>query len=232
MTGDAMLDLWATNAFQSVLKPLAAELERASGARLAIAYRSSNRILSEVASGGRADALIATRSALDELAAGGVVERATITGLASAGLGLGVKAGAPVPDLRSPDAVRAALLGARSIVYSSTGASAAYFLRMVEALGIAREVQQKAIVYDGGLVGELVASGEAELGAQMVSEIVAVPGVVLAGALPEAFRHPTLFAAALFAGTPRADAARAAIAVLASSVARPVYERAGMTPAS
>lgn len=224
------LQLWATNAFQSVLKPLAEPLQQAAGA-CSIEYRSSNMILAEAAGGGRADALIATRSALEQLAREGVVDGATIADLASAGLGLGVRAGTPPPDVSSPEAVKRALLAARSIVYSSTGASATYFLDMVERLGIAREVKAKAIVYGGGLVGELVARGEAELCAQMVSEIVAVPGVVLAGALPPEFRNPTMFSAALFRQVRNADAARAYIAVLASAPARPVFERAGMTPA-
>jgi molybdate transport system substrate-binding protein len=224
------LQLWATNAFQSVLKPLAQPLQQAAGA-CAIEYRSSNMILAEAARGGRADALIATRPALEQLAREGVVDGATIADLASAGLGLGVRAGTPLPDVSSPEAVKRALLAARSIVYSSTGASATYFLDMVTRLGIAREVKTKAIVYSGGLVGEVVAKGEAELCAQMVSEIVAVPGVVLAGALPPEFRNPTMFAAALFRQARSADAARAYLAVLASDAARPVFERAGMTPA-
>lgn len=229
MSADA-LQLWATNAFQSVLKPLAGPLRQAAG-ECAIAYRSSNMILAEAAKGGRADALIATRPALEQLAGEGVVDGATIVDLASAGLGLGVRAGAPVPDVSSPEAVKRALLAARSVVYSSTGASAKYFLDMVERLGIAREVKAKAIVYGGGLVGEVVARGEAELCAQMVSEIVAVPGVVLAGALPPEFRNPTMFAAALFRQARNAHAARAYIAVLASAAARTAFERAGMTPA-
>ncbi len=134
------LQLWATNAFQSLLKPLAEPLQQAAGA-CSIEYRSSNMILAEAARGGRADALIATRSALEQLAREGVVDGATIAGLASAGLGLGVRAGTPLPDVSSPEAVKRALLAARSIVYSSTGASATYFLDMVERLGIAREVK-------------------------------------------------------------------------------------------
>jgi molybdate transport system substrate-binding protein len=229
MSDAATLELWATNAFQSVLKPLAEPLQRAGGGAPAITYRSSNMILAEVAKGGVADALIATRPALEDLARRGVVINESITNLASVGLGLGVRAGAPRPDLTSADAVRRALLAARSIVYSATGASATYFLRMVEQLGIANEVKAKAIVHSGGLVGDVIVRGDAELGAQMVSEILAVPGVALAGELPAAFRQPLMFAAALFAQSRRHDTARAAIGVLTSAQARPVYEAAGMT---
>jgi len=230
MSDAAPLELWATNAFQSVLKPLSEPLQRAAGA-LAIAYRSSNMILAEAAKGGRADALIATRPALEDLARLGVVAGESITNLASVGLGLGIRAGAPRPDLSSPDAVRRTLLAAHAIVYSATGASAAYFMRMVEKLGISSEVKAKAIVHAGGLVGEVIVRGEADVGAQMVSEILAVPGVVLAGELPAQFRQPTMFAAALFAQSRRRDTARAVIGVLTSAEARPVYEAAGMTPA-
>lgn len=230
MTDNGPLELWATNAFQAVLKPLADALLAASGGALSIVYRSSNTILAEIGKGGRADALIATRPALEQLGRDGIVASASITDLASVGLGIGVRAGAPVPDLSTPDAVRRALLAARSIVHSSTGASAAYFLEMAQRLGVADQVKAKAIVYSGGLVGDLVASGAAELGAQMVSEIVAVPGVTLAGELPDEFRHPTVFAAALFAHTTRASAAHAVMRVLASAAARPIYQKAGMMP--
>ena len=232
MSDDASMELWATNAFQSVLKPLGDPLLAAAGGALSIVYRSSNMILAEVAKGGRADALIATRPALEELAAQRVAMAGSITDLASVGLGIGVRAGAPRPDLSTPDAVRSALLAARSIVYSATGASAGYFLRMVDALGIASDVKAKAIVYSGGLVGDLVARGEADLGAQMVSEIVVVPGVVLAGPLPQEFQSPTMFAIALFAQARRADTGNAVMRVLTSSQARPVYEAAGMMPAA
>jgi molybdate transport system substrate-binding protein len=229
MSNAATLDVWATNAFQSVLKPLAGPLERAANA-LTITYRSSNMILDEAAKGARADALVATRPALEDLARQGVVLAESITDLASVGLGLGIRAGAPRPDLSSPDAVRRALLAARSIVYSATGASATCFMRMVEQLGIANEVKAKAIVYTGGLVGDVIVRGEAELGAQMVSEILAVPGVTVAGDLPPEFRQSTMFAAALFAQSRRHDISRAVIGVLTSAQARPVYEAAGMKP--
>ncbi|MGE5465681.1 MAG: substrate-binding domain-containing protein [Methanocella sp.] len=232
MTDTATMDLWATNAFQSVLKPLAEPLLQASGGALSIVYRSSNMILAEVAKGGRADALIATRPALEQLAREGIVKRDSIVELASTGLGIGIRAGSPRPDLSTPDAVRQALLDARSVVYSATGASATYFLQMIEQLGIANEVKAKAIVYAGGLVGEVVAKGEADLGAQMVSEILAVPGVELAGELPAQFQQPTMFAAALFEQTQHADLAGALLRVLTSERARPVYVAAGMKPAS
>jgi molybdate transport system substrate-binding protein len=229
MSNTATLDVWATNAFQSVLKPLAGPLKRAASA-LTITYRSSSMILDEAAKGARADALVATRPALEDLAKRGLVLADSITDLASVGLGLGIRAGAPRPDLSSPDAVRRTLLAARSIVYSATGASATHFMRMVEQLGIANEVKTKAIVHTGGLVGDVIVRGEAQLGAQMVSEILAVPGVVLAGDLPPEFRQSTMFAAALFAQSRRHDISRAVIGVLTSAEARPVYEAAGMKP--
>ncbi len=226
------VDLWATNAFQVVLKPLAERLRNSAGADVAIRYRSSNMIMAHAEKGERGDAVIGTRPAMEELARRGIVEGGSITSLASTGLGLGVRAGRAKPDVSSDDAVRRTLLAARNIAYSSTGASATYFLQMVERLGIAEAVKAKAIVYEGGLVGELVASGEADVCAQMVSEIVAVPGVELAGDLPAQFRNPTVFAGALFVGSQRGDAARAIIAMLARPDARPLFEAAGMAPAA
>jgi molybdate transport system substrate-binding protein len=225
------MQLWATNAFQAVLRPLDAQLEQAAGSGIRVTYRSSNAIMAQVAQGERADAVIATCAAVRELAARGIVDGESIRELATAALGLGVRAGAGRPDVSSAAAVRSALLAVHSVAYSATGASAAYFLEMVERLGISSEVKAKAIVYEGGLVGDLVACGEVELGAQMVSEIVAVPGVALVGPLPAEFRKDTPFCAAVFRGARRPTADPEVTAFLAAAGSRPLYEAAGMTPA-
>lgn len=224
------IELWATNAFQGVLNALSHPLEQAVDGRLATTHWSSNRILAQIASGGRADALIATRAALEQLAAEGLVARDEIHDLASVDLGFGIAASAPRPDLTTPDAVRRTLLDARRIVYSATGASAGHFLDLIGHLGIAAEVRAKAIVYQGALVGEVIARGEADIGAQMVSEIVAVPGVVLAGALPAQFRSPTLFSFAPMKAADRRQAVQAVLDVLTSPAAASFCEAAGMSP--
>lgn len=228
---DAM-EVWSTNAFQAVLKPLAPEFERASGHVLSVKYRSSNMIMAHAAKGQRGDAVVATRPALDELAAQGKLEAASITDLASTGLGIGIRAGADKPDIGSPEALRRTLLAARSIVYSSTGASGLYFSRLIEHLGIVSQVKAKAIVYTGGLIGDVIVRGEAELGAQMVSEILAVPGVELAGELPTEFQYPTMFSAGMFTGTPHPAAVRALAAFLTTPQAQAMYEKAGMRGAA
>jgi len=229
-TDDRLIEVWSTNAFQAILRPLAPEFERASGHTVSIAYRSSAMIMEQVAQGGRADAVIATRGALDELGEQGIVTKRGVRDLASTGVGVAVRAGARKPDIGSADALRRALLEAKSVVYSATGMSAVHFVRLLERLGIAEPVKAKAIVHAAGLVGEVVARGEAELGVQMVSELLAVPGVELAGPLPPDIQTPTVFAGAVFTGTKHAQAAGALIEFLMRPDARRVYAASGMEP--
>lgn len=226
----ARIRVWATNAFQAILKPLVPRFEREHGVRLEVSYGSSAVIMARVADGRSADAAIATREALDQLAQRGMVDGGSVRDLASTGVGVAIRAGAARPDLGSSHAVRRTLLAAPSVAYSATGASAAYFQQLIERLGIAQEVRAKAIVYTGGLVGEVVARGEAALGVQMVSEILAVPGVDLAGPLPADIQCTTLFAGGVFMKTAHADVARALVGFLADSDVAATYRAAGMEP--
>lgn len=230
-TDDESIEVWSTNAFQAILRSLAPDFERASARRLSIAYRSSAMIMEAIAQGGRADAVIATRRALDALAEQGIVAARGMRNLASTGVGVAVRAGARKPDIGSADALRRALLEAKSVAYSATGMSAVHFMQIIERLGIAEPVKAKAIVHAGGLVGEVIARDDAELGVQMVSELLAVPGVELAGPLPPELQTPTMFAGGVFTGARHAQAALALIELLAQPEAARLYSANGMEPA-
>ena len=78
-------------------------------------------------------------------------------------MGFAVKAGAPKPDISSPEALKRTLLNAKSVGYSTQGASGQYFVKVIEQLGIAAEVKAKH-KDTAGAVGELVATGAAEIG--------------------------------------------------------------------
>jgi len=217
MTAGHELKMLATNALRTIILERVPQFDLARGHPTAVHFDSTNRILSRVLGGEMADLVIATRAAIDELAMAGKVADDSCVDLARIGIGVCVREGARAPDLSSVEAFRHALLDAKSIAYTLTGQSGVYFASVIERLGIAAEVKAKAKVITGGLVGEVVARGDAELGVQQISEILAVPGVDLAGPLPPELQLMTLFSAGVCTSSRQAEAAQALARLLSAT---------------
>jgi len=230
MTADGGLKVLATNALRTVILERIPQFDLARGHPTSVDFGSTNHLLSRVLGGEAADLVIATGTAIDELVTRGKVIAGSRVDLASAGIGVCVRAGARRPDVGSVEAFRRALLDAKSVAYTLTGQSGVYFAGVIERLGIAAEIKAKATVIAGGLIGEVVARGEAELGVQQISEILAVPGVELAGALPPELQLMTLFSAGVCTGTQQAEAAQAWIRFLATPDTARVMLTKGLEP--
>src|SRR5207248_9164478 len=122
-----------------------------------------------------------------------------------------VKAGAPKPEIATPDAFKRTMLAAKSIAYSRAGASGLYVAKLMERLGIADAMKDKTKLVDGVPVAEVVAKGEAELGMQQISVILPVAGIDYVGPLPADLQDYVVFAAALLAVSKQPEAATAMI---------------------
>jgi molybdate transport system substrate-binding protein len=229
-----MLKLLSTRAVQGALPVLLAGFERATGAQVAVDFSPTNALLARINDGtkdtDRADIAVLTREGVDELATKGILDGQSTVDLVRSLVGLAVKAGAAKPDIATPEALTAALLAARSIVYSRLGASGVYFAGLIGRLGIADAVNAKAIIIPSGLTGEPVARGEAELAVQQLSELKAVPGIDIVGPIPAALQTPGVFSAAVFTASGNADLARRLLQVLASADAAAAYRAAGLQP--
>lgn len=223
------LKIFSTNAMRSVMAELIAAFERASGHTVLIGWSTTHQTLSRIRDGETADVVIATGPGIDELAKPDKIVPGSRAELGSTLVGLGVRAGAPRPDIGSVQAFKHALLAAKSITYTTLGQSGVHFEQVIARLGIAEQLQPKFRVIPGGLVGELVVSGEAELGVQMVSEILAVEGFELVGPFPPELQQVNSFAAAILAGTQRAEAAKAFIQFLTTPAAANVMKTGGFT---
>jgi molybdate transport system substrate-binding protein len=227
-----MLKILSTLAVQGALPALTARFEAAAGAKVAIDFAPTSGLLARIEAGEAADAAILTRDGIDALVRRGVLDGATVVDLVRSLVGIAVKAGARRPDIATPKALERALLEARSIAYSGTGASGIYFAGLIERLGIAQAVNAKAIILHAGLTGELAARGEAELAVQQLSELQMVPGLDIVGPLPASLQTPTVFSAAVFAASRGSDLARTFLRALDSPEAATAFAAAGLEPAS
>jgi molybdate transport system substrate-binding protein len=147
-----------------------------------------------------------------------------------------VAKGAPRPDLSSAEAFKQAMLRAKSIALSKPvggGASGAHMASVFERLGIAATIKDKAIYGaggPGGLVGLIVARGEAEIGIQQMAELMAVPNVDIVAPLPEALQSVTQFTAFVLSAAREPDGGRAVIDFLRKPAAKVVIKAKGLEP--
>lgn len=225
-SGGVTVKLIASNSMHGALDELGPQFERASGHTLAITYDTGTGFNERMARGERGDVGIITVQTIEKLASEGVTEAPRL--LARSGIGVGVRAGASRPDISSVEAFKRAILAAKSITYTGQGASGIYFAKLIDRLGIAAEIKAKATIPDGGLVGEIVVAGGAEMAIQQISELKAVAGVEVVGPLPQELQVYNDIAAAAFVNPPHAAAARALVAFLTSPAAHKVYRDQGM----
>ena len=225
------MKVFTGNTMHGVFNALLPQFERESGHRVDVVYDPAQIILKRVKGGDTADLAIVGEAVLDELISAGKIDPATRRTIARCGVGVGVRKGAPKPNVSSVEELKRALIKAKSIAYTTSGASGLHFMKLIERLGIANQVKQKGITRAGGLIGELVARGEAEICIQQIPEIKAVPGVELVAPLPDDAQNITTSAAGVFVGSQHAEAARALIDYLATPAAAKVFRATGLESA-
>ena len=184
-----------------------------------------------VRSGEAFDVVVLAANAIDDLIEARRIVAASRVDLVKSGVAVAVRSGSPRPDIGSEEAVRRAVLAARSLSYS-TGPSGVHLTKLFERWGIADAIKDRIVQAPPGVpVGTLVAEGKAELGFQQLSELMSLPGISVLGPLPDAIQITTTFSAGLSATCTQPEAARALLAFLASPEAAPTKRRNGMDPA-
>jgi molybdate transport system substrate-binding protein len=209
-----------------VIGTLVPMFEKATGNKVTISFKGAPAVQADVKQGA-ADLVITNTETVDAFAAAGDVTASGKTLLMVSKVGVAVKAGAPKPDVSTPDKLKAALLAAKTVGYSQ-GASGQHFLTVVDKLGIADAVKAKGVIAQGRPVGAAIASGEAEIGIQQVAELKPVPGTEFIAELPAALQTKIPYSAGVVAKAKDADAARALVSFLRSEPALEVLKRKGM----
>jgi molybdate transport system substrate-binding protein len=228
----AEIKVLCSNSTHAVMDELVPEFERASGHKVSISYDPAKIMLQRIQRGETADLAILGAPAIDDLTKQGKIAAGSRRDLARCGIGVAVRAGAPKPDIGSVEAFKRALLNAKSVAHTESGVSGMHFAGLIERLGIAEQVKAKARTQPGGLVGELVASGEAEIAVQQIPELMAVPGIEVVGPLPRELQKITLVSAGIFAASRDPEAAQALIEFLSTPAAARVYKAKGLEPAA
>jgi molybdate transport system substrate-binding protein len=197
-------------ALKGVLEKSRTAFERSIGAPLELHFDATQAILPRLAAGFRADLVVLTAEAMEELKRSGRVTQ--VRALGSSGVGVAVRAGARKPDIGSAEALKRALVSASSVAHSKVGASGIYFVELLGRLGIADQV--KRVVVEKGPVGLVVAAGGAEIGVQQLCELEPVPGIEIVGPLPEPLQKLTHFSAGIPANAAHTQAASALMKLL------------------
>ncbi len=177
------------------------------------------------------DVVFLASDAIDKLIAAGHIDARSKVDLVHSGVAVTVRTGAQQPDISSENAVREAVLAARSLSYS-TGPSGVALVKLFERWGIADTIRERVVQAPPGVpVGTLVARGEVELGFQQLSELIHVQGITVVGPLPPEIQITTTFSAGICTGSAQAPVARDLLDFMASAQAADAKRRQGMEPA-
>lgn len=226
----------AANGIQAVVEELAPKFERATGHKLSLAFGTGGATVKRVQGGEAVDVIIAPRPGIDGLAKDLKVGADSVTALASTGISVAVRKGAPKPDVSSPDGLRRALLAAKSITYlnpADGAASGIHFAKVLDRLGIASEMKLKTVLAPKiEAVGVMMANGEAEIGVLQYQLLFTMSGIEIVGPLPGDLQDTTVFAAAIPANAKDFEAAKALINFFRSPEAAAAITAKGMEPAA
>jgi molybdate transport system substrate-binding protein len=179
--------------------------------------------------GEAADVVILTKEALDDLAAKGTVARESCVDLARSFVGIAIRDGDAHPDISTEAALRTTLLGAR-VAYSRIGASGILFAQLIERMGIASEINARAVIIPSGFTAERLVTGEADLAVQQISELKLVTGIEVVGPIPRDLQVPAVFSAGRLAASKRAEVSDRLLRFLASEEAAPALRESGLEP--
>jgi len=231
----AELTVFVTGSMADPLEHAAHDFTLDTGHTLRFERATTGGLLTKIRAGERGDVIVIAAEAAATLEQDGTLLAGTRVAVASSLFGVVVRAGGPTPNIATPEAFKETVQRAPTISYPDPVAatvSGGYIESVFAELGIKDTARAKAQLKPMGyLVGEAVASGEAELGLSFMSEFVANPALTVVP-FPEPLQKPQLYTAAVFAGSSNAAAARELLAFLTSSAAREKLSAAGVVPAN
>lgn len=230
----AEIKVISAGAVRSVVASMIEDHGKRSGDTFDFIVGTTGELRDIIASGKPADLLITSGPLMTEIEKTGKLTAGSRVDLGRVGIGVVIREGAAAPDFATPDAFRKMLLDARSVAHTAPelgGTSSVQLLALLKTMGIADVIAKKAIHGKGGIdVSRKVASGEAEIGITLISEIVPVKGAIFAGPLPEAYQLWTVYTSAIPANSKEPKAARAFVDALTSPALSERWRAGGFDP--
>jgi len=225
----AEVKVFATGAQTDVFKELVPQFEQATGHKIVSEYAATPQVVKKIESGAPFDVVVMIDSAMKDPANQQHFAAGPRPPIASVGLGAAVRAGAPKPDISTPEAFKQTLLKAKSVAILPESVNGKHFLAVFERLGIAEEMKAKLKPVNAPTdVAPAVAKGDAEMALFINNLLVGVPGVDYAGPVPAQFDQNLVFAAAVGAKAKEPEAAKAFIQHLTTPAAGDAMKKYGM----
>jgi molybdate transport system substrate-binding protein len=226
----ADLKVMAGGSMTASLQALGPQFEKATGHKLTMHFAATPDLIKEATSGTPFDLGVVPVDVMKDAGARTHFAPGPTIDIARVGYGVAVRAGAPKPDVSTPDELKQTLLKAQSITFIPESAAGAYVLRVFDRLGISEAMKAKTKPQTAtGAIPLAVAKGDAELGVFLTNVLVA-PGVELAGPFPAELQNDLVFTAAVAADSKEAAAAKAFIDYLRTPEAAAVIKAKGLTP--
>lgn len=228
----AEISVLSASAVKTVLSDIADAFRLETGHTVKLTFATAGEVEKRVIAGESTDVVVGTDISTAKLVGQGLLAADTRAIIARVGVGVGAREGAAKPDISSADALKRALLAAKSVTYPDPargGASGIHFAKVIEQLGIAQPVKEKSVLgANPDFVCVAVAKGEVELCVHQISEILPVQGVTLVGPLPRDTQRVTTFAIALSAKASAAEAGRAFVAFVTRPDLKAKFAAAGL----
>lgn len=224
------LTMISSMATRELLSQLAERFARERGVAVEAKAAGGVEVARRISAGEVVDVVVLAANAIDKLVAEGRVLAPRVD-LVRSGVAIAVREGAPRPPVATEEDVKAAVLAAASLSYS-TGPSGVYLEKLFERWGILEAIRPRIVVPPPGVpVGSLVADGRAALGFQQLSELMNLKGIVVLGPLPDSIQTMTVFSGGVCAASTRQEQARALLEFMDSPAVAQLKREHGMEPA-
>jgi molybdate transport system substrate-binding protein len=223
----AELKLIAAVPMTGVVRTVAAQYERSSRQTVAMKFVSGPTVKRDIDAGERYDVAISITPVIDALIKEGKVIAETRVDVGYALVGVGVRVGAPKPDISTVETFKQTLLKAKSVAHSATGASGDHFKGILQKLGIVDQMQDKLRPMPADTIAQAVPSGQAEM-IVVTASVILVPGAELVGPIPAELQFYNTFATALSSESSNRDGGQEFVKLLTSPEVMPVFKAHGM----
>jgi molybdate transport system substrate-binding protein len=230
--GAADINVVGAGAIEEPFEQLSAQFSRESGHKVHAIFGPVGGMQAKLKGGEKADVIILSAAAMDELDKAGSLVAGSRAELGRATAGVAVRAGAPQPDISTPEAFKKALQAARTIAYTNPaagGTAGIYMTGLLERLGLTEEVKKKTLLQvSGSAVADAVANGAAEIGISFTSELLPNKGVKAVGPIPQSIGLVVTYVAGISTGAAQAEPARALITYMTRPASRDHFKQAGL----